>query len=87
MSFPDWHNLRLTRRLNDGSMVVFSDFNMSLKEAVEDGVHNNLGVMDIFKVEYSGPYADPRHMKDVTENYKMLYHGMTHDAKPDIKRR
>jgi hypothetical protein len=82
----NWHNLKITRKNADGTMRVETDFEMSIRDAADTGVFNNLGVMDIHKVEFSGPAAGP-HFADVTQAYLSHYHEMTHETPMDVKRR
>ena len=59
----NWHNIRWTRRANDGKLVVNSDFEYSVEEAVEN---------DLVVVEFSGPAGGP-HFDNVTDYYLSQY--------------
>ena len=75
-----WHNIRYTRLVGLDEAVQTSDFEMSVADAVDTGVHNNLGVLNLLKVEWCGP-AGPTETavwKDITEAYKRGYHERTH---------
>jgi hypothetical protein len=90
-SVAKWHNIRYTRSLPSGGMVVTSDFEMSLSDAVDTGVFHNHGVNDLVKVEWcgaqgpkpegydeQGKYFRGSVWRDMTEAYKLQYHERTH---------
>lgn len=74
---PEYCNFRLTRQNPDGSMSVEMDFHMSLKEAVEDAIFGNKGVINVHKVEWAGPHIGQNWL-DATGYYLGLYHEGTH---------
>jgi hypothetical protein len=73
----DWHNFRLTRVNPDGSMSIESDFNMSVKEAVEDATFAGKAIVNVHKVEWKGIHIGPT-WSDVTDTYRNLFHEATH---------
>lgn len=82
----DWHNFRLTRRTPNGIMEVTSGYERNIKAIVEDDVFHNRGVFDVVRVDFSGEAGGP-HFFEVTTRYKDLFHEMTHEAPPDVRRR
>ncbi len=73
----DWHNVRYTRMLPNGEMITTTDFEMSVADAVDTGIHTNQGVFDLYKVEWKGAQIG-HEWRDATEAYKNLYHQRTH---------
>lgn len=68
----NWHNIRWTRRANDGKLVVNSDFEYSVEEAVENDLFHKRGTRDLVVVEFSGPAGGP-HFDNVTDYYLSQY--------------
>lgn len=68
----NWHNIRWTRRENDGTLKVNSDFEMSVAEAVENDLFHKRGTRDLLLVEFSGPAGGP-HFENVTDHYLAQY--------------
>jgi hypothetical protein len=74
-----WHNLRITRRnANSESVVVTTDFERTLAEAVESNIFHNLGVVDIVSVEWKDPDYMGKNWRDVTETFRNMFHEGTH---------
>lgn len=67
----NWHNFRMTR-LVDGKATISTDFHMSVYDAAEDAVRDNLSILDVHKVEWKGAHIGQK-WRDVTDYYRNLF--------------
>jgi hypothetical protein len=75
-SVDKWHNIRYY--YTNGRTVT--DFELTVEDAVDTGVFENRGVLDLVKVEWCGPAGptESSYWKDITALYKAGYHERTH---------
>lgn len=69
----NWHNIRYTWSPANAAMQVATDYELSVRDAVDTFHHNQLPIMTLYKVEWKGRQVGS-YWNDVTDYFKSLHH-------------